>query len=99
MPLPVRFCETAGFSVPLISSRTQAEPFTSWGEKSWWNEDDVVERTRGIGRTLDEVYSLSEERGITTEAAALMLARARLSPASTAAATSATPAAAAASPV
>ncbi len=33
--LPVRFCETAGFSVPLISSRTQAEPFTSWGEKSW----------------------------------------------------------------
>ena len=87
--------------MPLISSRTQAEPFTSWGrEVLGWNEDDVVERTRGIGRTLDEVYSLSEERGITTEAAALMLARARLSPASTAATTtSAAPAAAAASPV
>jgi len=43
-----------------------------------WNEDTVLERTRGIGQTLHEVYAVSEDRGITTDTAAKKLAVQRI---------------------
>lgn len=43
-----------------------------------WNEETVADRARGISRTLDEVYSVSEEQDITTDAAARTLAVRRI---------------------
>jgi leucine dehydrogenase len=44
-----------------------------------WTRETVEERHVGIGDTLSEIYGRAEEEGITTEAAAVRLARARLS--------------------
>ena len=44
-----------------------------------YDEDRARERVRGIGTTLKNLYRISREEGITTEAAAIRLAESRLS--------------------
>jgi len=44
-----------------------------------WTREQIEERHAGIGDTLAKIYAKSDAEGITTEAAAEQLARARLS--------------------
>jgi leucine dehydrogenase len=51
----------------------------AWGVESLgWDPDTVEQRLAGVGDSLAEIYRSAEEEGITTEAAAERLARARL---------------------
>jgi glutamate dehydrogenase/leucine dehydrogenase len=51
----------------------------AWGtEALHWDRENVETRLAGIGETLAAIYLRSEAEGITTEAAAERLARARL---------------------
>jgi hypothetical protein len=50
----------------------------AWGtEALHWDRENVETRLAGIGETLAAIYMHSEAEGITTEAAAERLARAR----------------------
>ncbi|RYF48988.1 MAG: hypothetical protein EOO27_34465 [Comamonadaceae bacterium] len=47
-----------------------------------WSKETAEKHTRGIGKTLNEVYSIAKAKGTTTDQAAQFLARCRVDRAS-----------------